>query len=124
MTDFANQWFTSIVGRKGLKHCIHWTYDSWGSFFDTEVVDGPSSNGTMYSKIKVYYADLAYRQYEETKQVTTYLAFCNFGSVIGLYLGMSIVSIFHLVYYVPPYLYVLTKRRFRRTAVAPLPTSS
>lgn len=115
-----HQWASAILHRKARKHCTRWTYESRASFFDLAQSYGPTFNGTMYSDIKVYYADLGYRQYEETRQVSVYVAFCNFGNVIGLYLGMSIMSIFHVLYYVPRYFYVWVKWRVLRTPVVPI----
>jgi hypothetical protein len=59
----------------------------------------------MYSKIHIFYESLDYRQFEEVKQPRIYLAFCDFGNVIGFYWGMSIVSFFHVLFYLPRYLY-------------------
>lgn len=103
-----------------LTQCTRWTYTSSSSFYDLERSSGPIFNGTMYSKIHVYYADMEYRQYEETKEISAYVAFCNVGNVIGLYLGMSIAGIFHVLYYVPRYLYYWRKVRVESRKVLPV----
>lgn len=72
----------------------------------------PSSYSSLiYSRVQVYYTDFEYRQHVETRETTIYLAFCNFGNVIGLYLGMSIISISHVIYYVPYYYRAVYKAR-------------
>lgn len=70
----------------------------------------------MYARIHLYYAELGYRQYTEVKEQKIYLAFCDFGNVVGFYWGMSIVSFFHVFFYIIRYMYV--KRRAKRK-VAP-----
>lgn len=66
----------------------------------------------MYSKIHVYYGDLGFRQYDKKLEKSVYIAFCDFGNVVALYWGMSIVSFLHVLYYLPRYLY--QKWRFHR----------
>lgn len=94
----------------------------YGCFYDLEANPGAETkNGTnnkMYSKIHFYFADLSYKQYEETKEITFNVAFCDLGNVAGFYWGMSIISFFHVVWYVPRCMYDWWIAR-KRNAVAP-----
>lgn len=107
-------------------HCTYWTYTSSASFFYLQRADPAPAKREMFSKIHVYYADFGYRQHVEVKEMTEYLAFYAFCNIFILYLGMSVISFFHLAFYVPYYVYVLRKYgpprpSVRKSQVMPLP---
>lgn len=104
-------------------HCEYWTYDSMASFSYLENPSESQSSARKYmcSKIHVYYTDFGYRQHKAVKEKTIYTAFCDLGSLAGLYWGMSIISFFHVFFYVPRYLIALRRARQAGRRVAPAP---
>lgn len=80
------------VSTRCPSHCNYWTYSSTASFFCLE--NSNQAIDHMYSKIHVYYGELGYRHHGQKKENKVYLAFCEFGNVVGLYSGMSIISFF------------------------------
>lgn len=75
-----NDWKSSYNEKARCpRHCQYWEYSSTSSFIYLEKNDTnkQKNNNTMFSRIHVYYADLSYRRYEQTKEVTIYLAFCE-----------------------------------------------
>lgn len=94
-------------------HCDFWMYTSTANFFYLEdPTPREKPDEVMKSKIHVYYADFGYRQYRQVKEMTAYLVFYAFCNIFMLYLGMSVISFFHLAFYVPRYAYVM--RRYGR----------
>lgn len=92
-------------------HCTRWTYASSSSFYDLDPRNETNHKDSMYSRIHFYYADFAYRQHQEVKESSIYIAFCDFGNVVGLYWGMSIISFFHVFFYVPRFFYCWKESR-------------
>lgn len=110
-------------------HCTYWTYSSTASFFYLKKPSArePASDHLMYSRIHVYYGSLAYRQHEQVKAITNYLAFYAICNVLFLHWGMSVISFFHIAYYVPKYLYALgemgrhrSESQVKKTRVVPI----
>lgn len=94
------------------------------SFHDLGSREYPSDSRQqryMYSRIHVYYGDLAYRHYSEEYERTAYVTFVELGGVIGLYWGMSIISIFHVLFYVPRYTFLSCKARKYGRRIEPSP---
>lgn len=103
------------------RHCQYMAYDGSSSFYYLEPATETKAfedKKRMRGLIHVYYSELEHRQYEETKQLTFYLMFCNLGSVWGLYWGMSIVSFFHVLFYLIRYMYYVCKDRKPLTPVS------
>src|SRR5437764_347949 len=97
------------------KHCTYWTYSSSASFHNLEHVKDNDSHSRqdrpVYSRIHVFYSDFEYRQYKQVKETNFYRAFCDFGNVMVLWWGISIISIFEVLFYVRISLLVLLAKR-------------
>lgn len=60
----------------------------------------------MFSRVHVFYSDFGYRQHREAPALTSYLAFCEFGNVLVLYLGISMVGVIQAGVYFSRYAWV------------------
>lgn len=102
------------------KHCRYWDYKATSNFSSLESQRPTAGRGHMFSRVHVYYSSFSYRHHEETQAVTWYIAFCRFGFVIGVCVGMSFVSFVQLAYYYGRYAKVkMAERKRRRVGVAP-----
>lgn len=113
-----------LLAKKCLKHCRYWEYSATASFSERQSDDPLREKSAMFSKIHVFYPDYSYRQHEETLAVPSYLAFCEFGDAIALYLGMSLVTLAEIVYYGWGYCYARGeewRKKRKKNRVAPEP---
>lgn len=125
MKDMDQKLKTAMSNKaRCLPHCERWQYSTSTSFVDLEN-DEPRGK-QIYSRINIYYGGFGYRHYTEVREIPVYLAFCNFGNVTGLYLGMSIVSFFHFGFYSIRYCWLVRKfrketkkARIKKSKVAP-----
>lgn len=62
----------------------------------------------------VYFTDFMHRQHVETPSVTGYLAFCDFGRVTGLYLGLSIIGLVEVLFYFSKLFYAFARMHYYR----------
>ena len=46
--------------------------------------------------VNIYYKDLGYTSISETKALTIHTVLANYGGQLGLFVGMSLMSFFHL----------------------------
>lgn len=90
--------------------CRYWEYLSTASFVDL-AKENQSAKNLLYSRMHIFFADFLYQQQEETLAVNIYLAFCNFGNVVGFYLGLSIVGIFEVIFWFSNFLVAIARVR-------------
>lgn len=100
-------------------HCRYWTYETSASFvFLEHTTSEQNFSSVMRSAIHVYYDNFGYRLHTETKE-NVYLLFYDLGNIFLLCWGMSVVSFFHIFFYVTRYFVVRrrAKRNVQKTTI-------
>src|SRR4051794_14140814 len=93
-----------IMDRYCPQICTRWEYNilslSYGSIFmRDEIVEYDQNTTEPWSKINVFFPQASYRWHIEESVNIVYLALCDIGGVMGIYIGLSMISLAQMFAY-------------------------